>query len=167
MSAIAPFAASSFAPEERPQQAPARSPATAPGGTSRSGRRRPASPPAGPCSGSPWPPGWPRAPNYLEQDPELALLAGAQVGSVAAGMAVAGARVERRRMTRIARAAAGPATRLTADGTPADEAADRLLAPRGADRVALQQAARDTAGSPDGGRALGLLGRVAVLRALP
>ena len=41
--------------------------------------------------------------NYLEQDPELALLAGAQVGSVAAGMAW----VERRRMTRIARDAAG------------------------------------------------------------
>jgi hypothetical protein len=29
--------------------------------------------------------------NYLEQDPELALLAGAQVGSVAAGMAFVGA----------------------------------------------------------------------------
>jgi hypothetical protein len=43
----------------------------------------------------------------------------------------------------------------------------RPASPRsGADRVALQQAARDTAGSPDGGRALGLLGRVAVLRAL-
>jgi hypothetical protein len=82
--------------------------------------------------------------NHLEQDPELAL----------------------QRMTWIARAAAGLATQLTADGTPGDEAADRLLALRGADRVALQQAARDTAGSPDGGRALGLLGRVAVLRAL-
>jgi hypothetical protein len=43
---------------------------------------------------------------------------------------------------------------------------DPELALRGADRVALQQAARDTAGSPDGGGALGLLGRVAVLRAL-
>jgi hypothetical protein len=104
--------------------------------------------------------------NYLEQDPELALLAGAQVGSVAAGMAFVGAWVERRRMTRIARAAAGLATRLTADGTPDDEVAGRLLALRGADRVALEQAARDTAGSPDSGRALGVLGRVAVLRAL-
>ena len=40
------------------------------------------------------------------------------------------------------------------------------LALKGADRVALEQAARRTAGSPDSGRALGLLGRVAVLRAL-
>jgi hypothetical protein len=46
------------------------------------------------------------------------------------------------------------------------QAAGRLLALPGADRVALEQAARDTAGSPDGGRALGLLGRVAMLRAL-
>ena len=34
------------------------------------------------------------------------------------------------------------------------------------DRVALEQAARRTAGNPETGRALGLLGRVAVLRAL-
>jgi hypothetical protein len=40
------------------------------------------------------------------------------------------------------------------------------LALKGADRVALQQAARRTAGDPETGRALGLLGRVAVLRAL-
>ena len=37
---------------------------------------------------------------------------------------------------------------------------------RGADRVVLSQAARQAAGNPDSGRALGLLGRVAVLRAL-
>ena len=58
------------------------------------------------------------------------------------------------------------AVKLTADGTPDDEAAARLLGLRGADRVALQQAARRAAGTPGGGRALGLLGRVAVLRAL-
>ena len=104
--------------------------------------------------------------NYLEHDPQLALLAGAQVGSVAAGMAFVGAWTERRRMTRVARAAAGLAVRLTADGTPEDEAAARLLALRGADRVALEQAARQAAGNPETGRALGLLGRVAVLRAL-
>jgi hypothetical protein len=69
--------------------------------------------------------------NYLEHDPELALLAGAQVGSVTAGMAFVGVWTERRRMTRVAKAA-DLAVRLT----------------------------------PDGGRALGLLGRVAVLRAL-
>jgi hypothetical protein len=104
--------------------------------------------------------------NYLEHDPQLALLAGAQVGSVAAGMAFVGAWTERRRMTRVAKAAAGLAARLTADGTPDDEAAARLLALRGADRVALEQAARSAAGNPEAGRALGLLGRVAVLRAL-
>jgi hypothetical protein len=42
----------------------------------------------------------------------------------------------------------------------------RLLALRGADRVALSQAARQAAGDPAKGRALGLLGRVVVLRAL-
>ena len=73
--------------------------------------------------------------NDLEHDPQLALLAGAQVGSVA-------------------------------DTTPDDEAAARLLALRGADRVALSQAARQAAGNPETSRALGLLGRVAVLRAL-
>ena len=104
--------------------------------------------------------------NYLEQDLELSLLAGAQAGSVAAGMAFVGAWAERRRMTRIARAASDLAVQLAADGTPEDEAAARLLALRGADRVELEQAARRTAGSPDSGRALGLLGRVAVLRAL-
>jgi hypothetical protein len=122
MSAIAPFAASSSAPEERPQQLPA------PKSRDRAGRHEPirsSTPRIAPrgrarltlAAGT----------NYLEQDPELALLAGAQVGSVAAGMAFVGAWAERKRMTRIARAAAG---------------------------------------HPDGGRALGLLGRVAVLRAL-
>jgi hypothetical protein len=104
--------------------------------------------------------------SFLEHDPELAVLAGVPVGSVAARMAFVGAWVERKPMTRIARAAAGLAGRLSADGTPDDQAAAELLALQGADRVALEQAARDTAGSPDGGRALGLLGRVAVLRAL-
>ena len=54
--------------------------------------------------------------NYLEQDPELALLAGVQVGSVAAGMTFVGAWAERKRMTRIAWAAAGLASQLSADG---------------------------------------------------
>ena len=66
----------------------------------------------------------------------------------------------------MARAAADLAVKLVADGTRDDEAAARLLALPGADRVALEQAARRTAGNPDTGRALGLLGRVAVLRAL-
>ena len=81
-------------------------------------------------------------------------------------MAFVGAWTERRRMTRIARAASGLAVQLVADGTPDDQASARLLALRGADWVALEQAARRTAGNPDSGYALGLLGRVAVLRAL-
>jgi len=56
---------------------------------------------------------------------------------------------------------------LAADGRPDDEATARLLSLPGADRVALEEAARRTAGHPGKARALGLLGRVAVLRALP
>ena len=66
----------------------------------------------------------------------------------------------------MARAAADLAVKLVADGTRDDEVAARLPALPGADRVALEQAARRTAGNPETGRALGLLGRVAVLRAL-
>jgi hypothetical protein len=167
MSAIAPFAASSFAPEERPQQLPARQ-----ARPRRTGRHEPirSSTPRlaarGAVLGITMAAGVASGTSYLEHDPQAALLAGAQVGSVAAGMAFVGAWTERRRMTRVARAAAGLAARLAADGTPEDEAAARLLALPGADRVALEQAARQTAGSPEAGRALGLLGRVAVLRTL-
>jgi len=149
MSAIAPVAASSFAPEERPQQLPATQ-----AKPRRTGRHEPirSSTPRiaarGAALGLTMAAGVASGANYLEHDPQLALLAGAQVGSVAAGMTFVGAWAERRRMTRVAKAAA------------------RLLALRGADRVALSQAARQAAGDPDKGRALGLLGRVAVLRAL-
>ncbi len=165
MSAIAPVAASSFAPEERPQQLQAKE-------SRRTGRHEPIRSSTtriatrGAGLGITMAAGVAAGINYLEQDLELSLLAGAQAGSVAAGMAIVGAWAERRRMTRIARAASDLAVRLTADGTPVDEAAARLLALRGADRVELEQAARRAAGSPDSGRALGLLGRVAVLRAL-
>jgi hypothetical protein len=165
MSAIAPVAASSFAPEERPQQLQAKE-------SRRTGRHEPIRSSTtriatrGAGLGITMAAGVAAGINYLEQDLELSLLAGAQAGSVAAGMAFVGAWAERRRMTRIARAASDLAVRLTADGTPEDEAAARLLALRGADRVELEQAARRTAGSPDSGRALGLLGRVAVLRGL-
>jgi hypothetical protein len=167
MSAIAPSAAPSFAPEEQAQQLPATE------SRGRTGRHEPirSSTPRiaarGAVLGLTMAAGVGTGVNYLEHDPELALLAGAQVGTVAAGMAFVGAWVERRRMTRIARAAADLAARLAADDAADDEAVARLLALRGADRVALQQAARRTAGNPDSGRALGLLGRVAVLRALP
>jgi hypothetical protein len=165
MSAIAPFAASSFAPEERPQQLPAKE-------SRRTGRHEPirSSTPRiatrGAGLGITMAAGVAAGINYLEHDLQLSLLAGGQVGAVAAGMAFVGAWTERRRMTGIARAASDLAVRLAADGTPDDEASARLLALRGADRVALEQAARRTAGNPDTGRALGLLGRVAVLRAL-
>jgi hypothetical protein len=144
MSAIAPFASSSFAPEERQQQPPARD-----AQAGRTGRHEPIRSSTsriavrGAALGLTMAAGVAAGTNYLERDLELALLAGAQV----------------------ARAAADLAVRLTADGTPDDEAAARLLGLRGADRVALQQAARRAAGT-DNGRALGLLGRVAVLRAL-
>jgi hypothetical protein len=166
MSAIAPFAASSFAPEQRPQQLPAKA------SSGRTGRHEPIRSSTwgiaarGAALGLTMAAGVAGGTSYLEHDPELALLAGAQVGSVAAGMAFVGAWTERRRMTRVARAAADLAVRLAADGTPDDEAAARLLALRGADRVALEEAARRTAGAPETGPALGLLGRVAVLRAL-
>jgi hypothetical protein len=166
MSAIAPFASSSFAPEERQQQPPARD-----AQAGRTGRHEPIRSSTsriavrGAALGLTMAAGVAAGTNYLERDLELALLAGAQVGSIAAGMSFVGAWAERERMTRVARAAADLAVRLTADGTPDDEAAARLLGLRGADRVALQQAARRAAGT-DNGRALGLLGRVAVLRAL-
>ncbi|HEV3400100.1 MAG TPA: hypothetical protein VG693_12510 [Actinomycetes bacterium] len=165
MSAIAPFAASSFAPEEHPQQLSAKE-------ARRTGRHEPIRSSTsriatrGVGLGVTMAAGVAAGINYLEHDLQLSLLAGGQVGTVAAGMAFVGAWTERRRMTRIARAASGLAVQLTADGTPADEAAAKLLALRGADQVALEQAARDTAGNPETGRALGLLGRVAVLRAL-
>ncbi len=165
MSAIAPFAASSFAPEERHQQLSAKE-------ARRTGRHEPIRSSTsriatrGAGLGITMAAGVAAGINYLEQDLELSLLAGAQAGSVAAGMAFVGAWTERRRMTRIARAASGLAVQLTTDGTPDDEAAATLLALRGADQVALEQAARNTAGNPETGRALGLLGRVAVLRTL-
>ena len=167
MSAIAPVAASSFAPEERPQQLPAGQ-----AQPRRTGRHEPIRSSTsrlaarGAALGITMAAGVASGTNYLEHDPQLALLAGAQVGSVAAGMAFVGAWTERRRMTRVAKAATGLAVRLTADGTPEDQAAAKLLALRGADRVALEQAARQAAGNPETGRALGLLGRVAVLRTL-
>jgi hypothetical protein len=166
MSAIAPVASSSFVPQER------RQPPAGDAQVGRTGRHEPIRSSTsriavrGAALGLTMAAGVAAGTNYLERDLELALLAGAQVGSLAAGMSFVGAWTERKRMTRIARAAADLAVTLTAAGTSDDEAAARLLGLRGADRVALQQAARHTAGTPGNGRALGLLGRAAVLRAL-
>jgi hypothetical protein len=162
MSAIAPVAASSFAPEERPQQVQAKE-------SRRTGRHEPIRSSTtriatrGAGLGITLAAGVAAGINYLEHDVQLA---GGQAGTVAAGMAFVGAWTERRRMTRVAKAASSLAVQLAADGTPDDEAAARLLALKGTDRVALEQAARRIAGNPDTSRALGLLGRVAVLRAL-
>ena len=110
MSAIAPFAASSFAPEERPQQLPAKASA------GRTGRHEP-----------------------IRSTTSRIAARGAGLGlTMAAGVAGGINYLQR----------------------------DLELALPGADRVTLEQAARHTAGNPETGRALGLLGRVAVLRAL-
>jgi hypothetical protein len=85
MSAIAPFASSSFAPEERPQPAPAKAPAKEARG--RTGRHEPirSSTPRiaarGAVLGLTMAAGVGAGVHYLEHDPGLALLAGAQVGS--------------------------------------------------------------------------------------
>ena len=168
MSAIAPFAASSFAPEERRPQLPARQ------ARGRTGRHEPIHSSTsriaarGAALGLTMAAGVASGTNYLEHDLRLALLAGGQVGSVAAGMAFVGAFIERRRMTRVARNAADLAVRLAADGTPDDEAAARLLALPGADRVALEAATRRAVDQPgEDRRAVRLLSRVALLRPLP
>jgi hypothetical protein len=166
MSAVAPLAASSFAPEERPQSRPPRESRVPTGRHEPIRSSTPRIAARGAVLGLTMAAGVASGVNYLEQDLEAGLLAGAQAGSVAAGMAFVGAWAERRRMTRIARAASALAVQLTAAGTPDDQAVARLLAMPGADRVALELAARRTAGQQDAGRAVGLLGRVAVLRAL-
>ncbi len=105
--------------------------------------------------------------NYLRHDLDAGLVAGAQLGSVAAGMAFAGAWAERRRMTRVAGTLSELAVQLATAGVPDIEAAPRLLEVPGADRVALEAAARRTVDQPgDDRRAVRLLSRVALLRPL-
>jgi hypothetical protein len=105
---------------------------------------------------------------YLRNDLDGGLVAGAQLGSVAAGMAFAGAWAERRRMTRVAGTLSELAAQLATAGVPDLEAAPRLLAVRGADRVALEAATRRAVDQPgEDGRAVRLLSRVALLRPLP
>jgi len=103
---------------------------------------------------------------YLRGDLQAGLAAGAQWGSLAAGMAFAGAWAERRRMTRVARAVSDLAMRLATAGLPDEEAVPQLLAVPGADRVALEVAARRTGTQAGARRAVRLLGRVALLRTL-
>jgi hypothetical protein len=72
--------------------------------------------------------------HYLRHDLEAGLVAGAQLGSVAAGMAFAGAWAERRRMTRIAGTLSDLAVELATAGVPDIEAApacSRSAAPTG------------------------------------
>jgi len=106
--------------------------------------------------------------NYLRHDLDAGLVAGAQLGSVAAGMAFAGAWAERRRMTRVAGTLSELAVQLATAGVPDVEAAPRLLEVPGADRVALEAATRRAVDQPgDDRRAVRLLSRVALLRPLP
>jgi len=106
--------------------------------------------------------------HYLRNDLDAGLVAGAQLGSVAAGMAFAGAWAERRRMTRVAGTLSELAVQLATAGVPDVEAAPRLLEVPGADRVALEAATRRAVDQPgDDRRAVRLLSRVALLRPLP
>jgi hypothetical protein len=106
--------------------------------------------------------------HYLRNDLDGGLVAGAQFGSVAAGMAFAGAWAERRRMTRVAGTLSELAAQLATAGVPDLEAAPQLLAVPGADRVALEAATRRAVDQPgEDRRAVRLLSRVALLRPLP
>jgi hypothetical protein len=106
--------------------------------------------------------------HWLRNDLDGGLAAGAQLGSVAAGMAFAGAWAERRRMTRVAGTLSELAAQLATAGVPDLEAAPRLLAVPGADRVALEAATRQAVDQPgEDRRAVRLLSRVALLRPLP
>jgi hypothetical protein len=106
--------------------------------------------------------------HYLRNDLNAGLVAGAQLGSVAAGMAFAGAWAERRRMTRVAATLSDLAAELATAGVPDIEAAPKLLEVPGADRVALEAATRRAVDRPgDDRRAVRLLSRVALLRPLP
>jgi hypothetical protein len=168
MTATVPFVAPSFAPDEEPEPS---QPAVQ--ARPRTGRHEPirSSLPrivgrgaalgltvaAGVAGG-----------HYLRNDLDGGLVAGAQLGSVAAGMAFAGAWAERRRMTRIAGTLSDLAVELATAGVPDIEAAPRLLEVRGADRVALEAATRRAVDQPgDDRRAVRLLSRVALLRPLP
>jgi hypothetical protein len=171
MSASVPVLAPAFAPDERPEPDETAK-AKAKEGRTRTGRHEPirSSTPriaargavlgltvaAGVAGG-----GW------LRHELDAGLVAGAQLGSVAAGMAFAGAWAERRRMTRIAGTLSDLAVELANAGVPDREAAPKLLAVPGADRVALEAATRRAVDQPgDDRRAVRLLSRVAVLRTL-
>jgi hypothetical protein len=106
--------------------------------------------------------------HYLRNDLDGGLVAGAQLGSVAAGMAFAGAWAERRRMTRVAGTLSELAAQQATAGVPDLEAVPQLLAVPGADRVALEAATRRAVDQPgEDRRAVRLLSRVALLRPLP
>jgi hypothetical protein len=167
MTASVPVVAPAFAPDERPEPD---GPAEPKQGRTRTGRHEPvrSSMPriaargaalgltiaAGVTGG-----------HYLRHDLEAGLVAGAQLGSVAAGMAFAGAWAERRRMTRIAGTLSDLAVELATAGVPDVEAAPRLLEVRGADRVTLEAATRRAVDQPgDDRRAVRLLSRIALLR---
>jgi hypothetical protein len=170
MTAFAPVVAPSLTPDERQQQdQPAEE---APKARVRTGRHEPirSSTPRiaarGAALGLTVAAGVAGGSQYLRGDLQAGLTAGAQLGSLAAGMAFAGAWAERRRMTRVARAVSDVAMRLATAGLPDEEAVPQLLAVPGADKVALEVAARRTGAQAGARRAVRLLGRVALLRTL-
>jgi hypothetical protein len=173
MTAFVPVVAPSLTPDERQQPSqPAKPAKPAKKARARIGRHEPirSSTPRiaarGAALGLTVAAGVVGSSQYLRGDVHAGLTAGAQLGSLAAGMAFAGAWAERRRMSRIARAASDLAMRLATASLPDEEAVPQLLAVPGADRVALEVAARRTGTQAGARRAARLLGRVALLRTL-
>ena len=163
MSSIVPFVAPSLAPEQDRRQAAAR-PRTGRHEPLRSTTTRIAA--RGAAFGATVAAGTAGAAWWARHDPALSLLAGAQLGSVAAAMAFAGAWAERRRMTRVAGRISDLAVRLAAEEPFDQEAVPRLLAVRSAHAPELAAATRRLLARGGERRALRLLGRVALIRTL-
>lgn len=103
---------------------------------------------------------------YLRHDLQAGLLAGAQWGSVAFTVSLASALVERRRISRAARAVGDQAAALAVAGAPAEQAVPALLANRRADAVTLRVAKRQAVFRKESLPTIQLLNRVALLRGL-
>ena len=167
---VVPFVAPSFAPEEDRRQG-----ASKPAPPSRTGQHEPLRSSTariavrGTALGVTVAAASAGAGYWVQHDLDAGLLAGAQLGPVAAAMAMAGAWAERRRMSRIARAISDLAIRLAAEDVPDNRAVPRLLAVKGAHAPELATATRralQQPEQPERRRAVRLLGRVAMIRTL-
>jgi hypothetical protein len=167
-------AAPSFAPEERPVSGPAWAPKEAPkADRSRTGQHETLRSSGtrlavrGTALGITVAAGAAGAGYWLQHDLEAGLLAGAQLGSVAATMAFVGGWAERRRLGRVARRISDLAIRLAAEEIPERQALPRLLAVNKVGAPELVAATRRTLEQqPDARGAVRLLGRVALIRTL-